>query len=615
MRPETQTVRRRLLRVLPSGERTFAFAGLALCGVVVLCGAIAIGVAYSQATKSHQLSRSQETRLLGTLLAETATQFLETDDVARLRMTLSELQQSHGLGRISVELGNGDVVADTSPGRTLASSLPDDFGTLPSSQVASIAMDRFGVPDAVALRVPDRGEAMLRMEVGEQAGAPAIGPYLGVFGIVLAGVAVLAIIYRDFRLRLKALGAVGSALRSYADGERSPEALRVCTDWGLEAEQWNSLVSEHGPTAGTDQEQLPGAAAEHDGAGNLAELASACDTLWTGMLLVGDEGLVRYANGAAAVLLGALREDLPGTHLRTLLEDDDLCEAVVNTATGNGLGRSTYEIECNRDEATTFLRVRVGSLANTPSGCARVTVEDVTQKRVADDAMHSFVAQATHELRTPLTNIRLYTEEAIEADDDDTALRNKALNTINQESQRLERIVGDMLSVSEIEAGSIRLNHTDVRTEKLLEDLKGEYAASAEEKQIELKFDLPPKLPVFSGDRDKVAIAIHNLLGNAIKYTPEKGEVTVKAEEDGGMLRIEFIDSGIGIDPAEHDKVFEKFYRASDKRVDSITGTGLGLALAREIVRLHGGDITLDSQVGKGSTFTLTLPAAMRAAA
>jgi len=615
MRPETQRVLRRLLRVLPSGERTFAVAGLALCGVVVLCSAAAIGVAYSQAAHAQQRSRSQETRLLGTLLAETATQQLQTGDLKRLRTTLSELQQSHGLGRITLELGNGQVIADTSPGRTLADSLPEDFGALPSSQVASIALDRFGVPDAVALQVADRGEAILRMETGERAGGPPIGPYIGVFGIVLAGVGVLAVVYRDFRLRLKALGAVGSALRSYAEGERSPEALRVCSQWGPEAQQWNSLVAEHESTAHADQEQMVGAAIESEGAGNLAELASACDTLWTGLLLVGDEGVVRYANGAAAVLLGSLREDLPGTNIHDLLDDEALHEAVVNTASGKGLGRSTYEVERTRDEATTFLRIRVGSLANSTSGCALVTIEDITQKRVADDAMHSFVAQATHELRTPLTNIRLYIEEAIEATDDDVALRNKALNIINQESQRLERIVGDMLSVSEIEAGSIRLNHTDVRTEKLLEDLKNDYEASAEDKQIKLVFDLPPKLPVFSGDRDKVAIAMHNLLGNAIKYTPETGQVTVKAEEDGGMLRIDFIDSGIGIDPSEHERVFEKFYRASDKRIDSIKGSGLGLALAREIVRLHGGDITLDSQVGKGSTFTLTLPAAMRAAA
>ncbi len=615
MRPETQRVLRRLLRVLPSGERTFAIAGLALCGVVVACSAIAIAVAYSQASHAQRVSRSQETRLLGTLLAETATQQLQSGDLARLRMTLSELQQTHGLGRISLELGNGDVIADTNPGRTMAESVPEDFGTLPSSQVASIAVDRFGVPDAVVLRVPERGEAILRMESGEQARGPAMAPYVGVFGIVLAGVAVLAIIYRDFRLRLKALGAVGSALRSYAEGERSPEALRVCTDWGVEAEQWNSLVAEHETTANADQEQFSGAALDTEVSGNLSELASACDTLWTGLLLVGDDGIIRYANGAAAVLLGSLREDLPGAELQSAVDDAALLDAVIKTASGKGLGRSTYEIARERDDATTYLRIRVGSLANTPSGCALVTIEDVTQKRVADDAMHSFVAQATHELRTPLTNIRLYIEEAIESGEDDPALRDKALNIINQESQRLERIVGDMLSVSEIEAGSIRLNHTDVRTEKLLEDLKNDYEASAEDKQITLVFDLPPKLPVFSGDRDKVAIAMHNLLGNAIKYTPEKGEVTVKAEETGGMLRIDFIDSGIGIDPSEHERVFEKFYRACDKRIDSITGSGLGLALAREIVRLHGGDITVDSQVGKGSTFTLTLPAAMRAAA
>jgi PAS domain S-box-containing protein len=590
-------------------------AGLALSGLVVVCGALATAAAYAQASHSGQVARSQETRLLGTLLAESATQHLRSGDMAHLRMTMSELQQSHDLARVSIELGSGEVIADTNPQRITLNTLPDTFGTLDSSQVASIAVDRFGVPDAVVLRVDDRGEALLRLEGSQGADAPPMAPYLGVMGILVVGVGVLWIVYRDFRLRLRALGAVGSALRSYAEGERSPEALRVSDAWGPEAEHWNTLIVEKGDDFSPGFEEH--AAVLHDGesSGNLTELAAACDTLWTGMLLVSEEGSIRYANGAAAVLLGMLREDLPGRSLDEIIEDEALNSAVLATTSGTGLGRSTYEIERSRDESTAYLRMRVGTLSGVPQGCALVTIEDVTQKRVADDAMHSFVAQATHELRTPLTNIRLYIEEVIESGDDDPALRDKALNIINQESQRLERIVGDMLSVSEIEAGSIRLNHTDVRTEKLLEDLKNDYEAAAEDKDITLVFDLSPKLPVFTGDRDKVAIALHNLLGNAIKYTPDKGEVTVRAEQEGGMLRIDFVDSGIGIDPAEHERVFEKFYRASDKRIESITGSGLGLALAREIVRLHGGDITVDSQIGKGSTFTLTLPAAMRAAA
>ncbi len=615
MRPEAQRVLKRFLRVLPKGESTFAVAGLALIGLVVLCSSAVIGIAYMQADRAMQQSRSQETRLLGTLLAETASQHLETGNLSRLRMTLNELQQTHHLERVSLELGSGEVIAHTSQDRITANELPETFGTLPSSQVASIAVDRFGVPDAVVIRVGDRGEAILRIEPSQESASPALGPYIGVFGIVLVGSLLLGIVYRDFRLRLKALGAVGSALKSHAGGERSSEALRVCDAWGPEAEYWNALLEERSNDVELSAELHSELAGDSDQPGVLSELAAACDTLWTGLLLVSDEGMIRYSNGAAAVLLGCIREDLPGSSFGEVLKDDTVCDAVIKTASGKGLGRSTYEVERMQDEAKTYLRVRVGTLAGMPSGCALITIEDVTQKRVADDAMHSFVAQATHELRTPLTNIRLYIEEAIESGDEDPTLRDKALNIINQESQRLVRIVGDMLSVSEIEAGSIRLNQADVRTEKLLEDLENDYRVQAEDKNITLTFDLPPKLPVFSGDRDKVSIAVHNLLGNAIKYTPEGGEVTVRAEESGGMLRIEFVDSGIGIDPAEHERVFEKFYRASDKRIDSITGSGLGLALAREIVRLHGGDITLDSQLGKGSTFTITLPAVMKAAA
>ncbi len=615
MRPEAQRVLHRFQRVLPRGESTFAVAGLALSGIVVVCAAMAVGIAYMQASESQQVARSHQTRLLGTLLGGTATQHLRTGDLAQLRMTMSELQQSHELSRVSVELPGGEIIADTTPDRITINTLPEELGTLDSAQVASIAIDRFGVPDAVVLRVGDRGEALLRLEGSQNAESVPLAPYLGVLGIVAVGVGVLWIVYRDFRQRLKALGAIGSALRSYCDGERSPDALRVSDAWGDEANIWNTLLEDRRDELTSSADEQLTTVTDGETGGNLSELAAACDTLWTGMLLVGEDSSIRYANGAAAVLLGMLREDLPGKDFREVIEDDHLLEAVVAIASGSGLGRSTYEVERKREESTAYLRIRVGTLSGIPQGCALVTIEDVTQKRVADDAMHSFVAQATHELRTPLTNIRLYIEEAIESGDDDPSLRDKALNIINQESQRLERIVGDMLSVSEIEAGSIRLNHTDIRTEKLLEDLKNDYEAAAEDKQIKLVFDLAPKLPVFSGDRDKVAIAMHNLLGNAIKYTPAKGEVTVKAEEDNGTLRIEFIDSGIGIDPSEHERVFEKFYRASDKRVDSITGSGLGLALAREIVRLHGGDITLDSQIGKGSTFTLTLPAAMRAAA
>ncbi|MHC5002492.1 MAG: sensor histidine kinase, partial [Planctomycetota bacterium] len=142
-----------------------------------------------------------------------------------------------------------------------------------------------------------------------------------------------------------------------------------------------------------------------------------------------------------------------------------------------------------------------------------------------------------------------------------------------------------------------------------------DYRSSASEKRITLQFDLPPKLPVIHADRDKISMALHNLIGNAIKYTPADGRVEVRVRADGELLVVEVVDNGIGIKEEELDRVFEKFYRADDGRVSEITGSGLGLALAREVVRMHGGDITARSQLDKGSTFTMSVPAVRKAAA
>ena len=154
----------------------------------------------------------------------------------------------------------------------------------------------------------------------------------------------------------------------------------------------------------------------------------------------------------------------------------------------------------------------------------------------------------------------------------------------------------------------MKLQEGDVRLDALFDEVRTDFAEQSRQKEITLRFDLPPKLPVIRGDRDKIVLAIHNLVGNAVKYTPAGGEVVVRAFEAGGELAVDVKDNGIGIKPEEQEKIFDKFYRAKDKRINNITGTGLGLALAREVARLHGGDISVESQVDRGSTFTLHLP-------
>jgi signal transduction histidine kinase len=153
-----------------------------------------------------------------------------------------------------------------------------------------------------------------------------------------------------------------------------------------------------------------------------------------------------------------------------------------------------------------------------------------------------------------------------------------------------------------------------VRLDKLFEELEADYGAQAKDKEIAMKFDLPPKLPVIQADRDRLILAAHNLIGNALKYTPAGGKVTVTVKSENTQLVMEVADSGIGIEEQEQQLIFEKFYRSKDPRVGKITGSGLGLALAREVVRLHGGEITVRSELNSGSTFTLTLPVMKEAA-
>jgi two-component system sensor histidine kinase VicK len=147
-----------------------------------------------------------------------------------------------------------------------------------------------------------------------------------------------------------------------------------------------------------------------------------------------------------------------------------------------------------------------------------------------------------------------------------------------------------------------------VELRPLLTDAVRDVRGIAESKSIDLQLVLPPKLPAFRGDRDKLTVVVNNLLGNAIKYTQNGGHVVLTCKADDNNVYISVRDSGIGIDPKDHSRIFEKFQRADDPNVRNETGTGIGLTTAREVVQQHGGEITVVSKRGEGATFTVSLP-------
>lgn len=235
-------------------------------------------------------------------------------------------------------------------------------------------------------------------------------------------------------------------------------------------------------------------------------------------------------------------------------------------------------------------------------------IRDVTQQKLAEEMRDSFVDTATHELRTPLANIKAYAETLALADMIDVEQQKQFLNTINSEATRLARFVDDLLSVSSMEVGSMTLNKQVTELHRMLNEVLAKIKPQIEEKRLTFEVSIPEKLPEPRIDKDKIATVLVNLLGNAAKYTPAGGRVAFRVHATDQNLEIDVEDTGVGIADNELPKVFDKFFRSDDPRVQEQTGSGLGLALVQEVVRLHGGRVSVDSEIDKGSTFQIVLP-------
>jgi len=236
-----------------------------------------------------------------------------------------------------------------------------------------------------------------------------------------------------------------------------------------------------------------------------------------------------------------------------------------------------------------------------------IVVRDVTKESLVDEGRKNFVAHVCHELKTPLNTLSLYAEALLGDQGSDDAFRTEAYNVINDEVERLASLIDNMLNISKIEMGNIKVEKQRVRLADLLRDAYTHATSSGEAKNLKLTLDVPAELSPVAVDKELLRIAINNLLTNAIKYTPAGGQICLAASETDVAIEIRVSDTGIGIGPEDKDRIFEKFYRATGAEVQKVRGHGLGLALVREIVELHHGQISVNSDHGKGSTFLISL--------
>lgn len=438
-----------------------------------------------------------------------------------------------------------------------------------------------------------------------------------ILAIVLVVLGALFVVYRCLREQLRGMSRIADRLELHRDRlEENLGSLHIADTLDGVTAAWNQLIelTQHllEMVRRSDANEELSRVLQRSGGGALGEVLSA---LPDGIVYIVDETRFEYLNAAACRLFGWSAEEAGQTTLpeakaegigakvldlvREALQADGSFEGrteLLDTEGDDGKDRSSY-------------RVRVIPLqgGNHHGECV-VVIRDVSQQIRAERAREEFITQVTHELRTPLTNIRAYTETLSSGMFDDPSVITECYNVITKETRRLSRLVEDVLSASQLEVGTIEIQIGNVDLKTLLGDGVRDVRGLADKKSIDLQLVLPDKLEPIQADRDKLAVVINNLLGNAIKYTPSNGNVVVGCRFTGSEVVISVKDNGIGISSADHVRVFEKFQRAADPDVQNQTGTGIGLYSAAEIVRRHRGEIELISEKGQGSTFLVHLP-------
>ena len=403
----------------------------------------------------------------------------------------------------------------------------------------------------------------------------------------IAGLAVAWIVSRRIRRRLAQMTA---AARSIGEGDpdvRIPQSGGPA--FGRFATTVNSMV-----------ESIRAAADEAREDRRTRDLVLA--GMDEGVLLISDSGEVQYANPAALRLVGRIVAELRGEpseverpyvppSLRSLVEETRHSGSV-----------REREMEIGRPART----VLASSFPVGKDGLALLVLRDVTEARRVDAIRRDFVAAASHELKTPVASIQAAAETLSHALDEDPEAAHRFVGHLVRDSERLSRIVRDLLDLSRLE--SERASFEPVRLDALAKEEVDRIGERVRGAALSVDLDVAPV--TVRGSSEDLALLISNLLDNAVRYTKSGGRIRVAVAPRNGNATLSVSDSGIGIPGRDLPRIFERFYRVDRARSRDTGGTGLGLAIVKHVAEQHGGRVEAESELGRGTTFVVTLPKA-----
>ncbi|CAI8762164.1 MULTISPECIES: ATP-binding protein [unclassified Pseudomonas] len=335
-------------------------------------------------------------------------------------------------------------------------------------------------------------------------------------------------------------------------------------------------------------------------------LQAVLDSIDDGLLMIDRQGQLEHMNPVAQRQLG-WDDDRLGLALGVALQRPELDEQLQLVLRGGSLERAPDDLSIEVDGESRLLTYSLTPVSHTEGHIlgAVMVLHDVTEQRAFERVRSEFVLRASHELRTPVTGMHmafgLFRERAHFAED---SRETDLLDTVNEEMQRLMQLINDLLNFSRYQNGLQKLTLAPCNIDDLLEQAQGRFLERAHEQGIELLVEIQTPLPRLQADQPQLERVLDNLIDNALRHTSEKGQIRLQARRHGERVIVSVEDNGEGIAYGQQGRIFEPFVQVGRKK----GGAGLGLALCKEIVQLHGGRMGVYSRPGQGTQFYLALP-------
>ena len=336
------------------------------------------------------------------------------------------------------------------------------------------------------------------------------------------------------------------------------------------------------------------------------------ETLPEAVMILDETGIVTFANQKLAAMFNVSQDVILSQPPQSWCEHADVLNLIARFQTQNKAKNFTETMRFSTDTvaarsvATKTYPLFAAKSPNSAMGTL-IVFRDETREALARKARTDFVSHLSHELKSPLNVLSLYSESLLSEAGKSRDYQIEAANVIAAEVDRLSTLITGLLNMTQIESGSISPDRSLVKLQDVVAAAFEEAKAMGADKDCNFKLNVPKEMsPVFV-DKDLIRVAITNLLSNAVKYNKQDGTVTVTVEDTEDAVQIRVADTGIGVSEEEEAKIFDKFYRSEDERVQSISGHGLGLALARQIVELHHGTLLLNRDNSEGAEFIINL--------